>query len=435
MLMNAPRPTPADPARFVAGLAMLPLALLVLAPWAVPAAGQTFRSAIDLIAVDVQVRDRLGNPVRALSADKFTVTIDGRKRRVVSADLARFEVSPTSGMAWPASNGQLNPISVNGPTGDGRTFIVAVDTSSFRALDVNMALSAGGRFVRGLLPDDAVGVFQLPHGPYLEPTTSHTAALTALNKIVGTKASSQSQMDMSIEQVIDITAAAATQPLLTARTTVGQLVSAPAESADGPPIDCPGTRVACTEAAIAEAAGLATSFEEEVFQGIQGLDSLLRRLRATPVRKTVLLFSAGMPVADRSGGRPSLAREVRLLGEQAAYANATINTVYFDTNIINEFSLESRRPKSSTGRTRVINTRALAEFTEPSGGALIEVGLGSPDREIDKLLAEISTYYVLGVEPETRDRDGRPHRLDVKVAERNVRLRSRQLVIIPAGNN
>jgi VWFA-related protein len=432
--MPVSRPPSAERGRLAVLLTALGAGLLLFCSWDVPARAQTFRSAIDLIAVDVQVRDRLGNPVHALTPDRFTVTIDGRKRRVVSADLARFEVSPTAGAAWPlTAPTSVNPISMQGPTGEGRTFIVAVDTASFRALDVNMALSAAGRFVRGLLPDDAVGVFSLPNGPYLEPTTSHTAVLDALSKIVGTRASSPSQMDMSIEQVIDITAAAATQPMMQARATVQAMVSAPEESGD-PPVDCPGTRVACTEAAIAEASGLATALEEDVFRGIQGLDTLLRSLRATPVRKTVLLFSAGMPVADRSGGRPSLAREVRLLGEQAAYANASIHTMYFDTNIINEFSLESRRPKSSTGRTRVINTRALAEFTEPSGGALIEVGLGVADREIDRLLGEISTYYVLGVEPEARDRDGRPHRLDVKVSDRNVQLRSRQLLIIPRGN-
>ena len=180
---------------------------------------------------------------------------------------------------------------------------------------------------------------------------------------------------------------------------------------------------------------LATSIEEEVFRGIQGLDKLLRRLRETPVRKTVFLFSGGMPVADRAGGRPTIGREVRLLGEQAAYANATIHTVYFDTNMLNEFSVDSRRPKSSGGRTRVINTRALAEFTEPSGGALIEVGLGPGDSQIDKLVGQISTYYVLGVEPELRDRDGRPHRLDVKVEAKNVQLRSRELVIVPRPSN
>src|SRR5205085_5944625 len=47
----------------------------------------TFRSSLDVIAVDVQVIDRDGAPVAGLGPEKFEVTINGRKRRVLSADL------------------------------------------------------------------------------------------------------------------------------------------------------------------------------------------------------------------------------------------------------------------------------------------------------------------------------------------------------------
>src|SRR5262249_20118029 len=46
----------------------------------------TFRSGLDVIAVDVQVVDRDGVPVPALGPDKFDVTINGRRRRVLSAE-------------------------------------------------------------------------------------------------------------------------------------------------------------------------------------------------------------------------------------------------------------------------------------------------------------------------------------------------------------
>jgi len=44
----------------------------------------TFRSGLDVIAVDVQVIDRNGMPVSGLAPDKFEVTINGRRRRVLS---------------------------------------------------------------------------------------------------------------------------------------------------------------------------------------------------------------------------------------------------------------------------------------------------------------------------------------------------------------
>ena len=50
---------------------------------------------------------------------------------------------------------------------------------------------------------------------------------------------------------------------------------------------------------------------------------------------------------------------------------------------------------------------------------------------VDRLLAEASTSYVLGVEPDPRDRDGRPHRIQVKVKQQGATVRSRQLVVVP----
>ena len=49
-----------------------------------PAQGPTFRTGIDLIAVDVSVVDRDGQPVEDLLAPEFVVEIDGERRRVVS---------------------------------------------------------------------------------------------------------------------------------------------------------------------------------------------------------------------------------------------------------------------------------------------------------------------------------------------------------------
>ena len=40
---------------------------------------------------------------------------------------------------------------------------------------------------------------------------------------------------------------------------------------------------------------------------------------------------------------------------------------------------------------------------------------------------------MLGVEPEDRDRDGRAHRIQVKVKQQGTTVRSRQLVVVPKG--
>ena len=49
-------------------------------------AATPFRVSVDVVAVDVQVIDKTGRPVPDLGPEKFTVTINGRRRRVVSAE-------------------------------------------------------------------------------------------------------------------------------------------------------------------------------------------------------------------------------------------------------------------------------------------------------------------------------------------------------------
>jgi len=318
------------------------------------------------------------------------------------------------------------------PTIAGRTFIIAIDTASFRSLDVRVATLAAERFTRQLLPQDEVGVFTLPYGAKLAPTTSHAAARQVIGTIMGRKPGS-GLIEMSVEQVIDITSAIATQTQMQSRATVTRMMTDDT-GLNGDASDssiCSATTAACTEQALSEAQSLATSFEQDMLQGLAGLDSLLRELQESPGRKTVILLSGGMPVSDRSGGRPALADEVKRLGEQATYANATINTIYFDPSTTASFSVNTRKPKIGTGRSLGIYTRALSEFSEPSGGMLLMASSGAGEREIDRILNDISTYYVLGVEPDDRDRDGRPHQLRVKVAQRDVNIRNRHLVVVP----
>ena len=64
-----------------------------------PAANQTpsqptFRTGIDVVTVDVAVVDDRGQPVNDLRAPEFTVKIDGQPRRVVTADLVKFDYTP-----------------------------------------------------------------------------------------------------------------------------------------------------------------------------------------------------------------------------------------------------------------------------------------------------------------------------------------------------
>jgi VWFA-related protein len=398
---------------------------------ALPLVEQTFRTTVDLIAVDVQVHDRRGRPLAALGPDDFEVTLDGRRRRVVSATFTEYDV-PSLAIGTPPVGGQPGvsnaPIT---PAPPGRTFVMAIDTSSFRTVDARLAATAAERFTRLLTPVDRIGVVLLPHGPVLAPSTSHARARQLLASVVGQKPASD-RLEMALEEIIDITAAMSGQSQLESRRTVSQILSAEPDLGDASDsMRCTGPVALCTERAMTEAASLAAVLEQDLLRGLAAFADLLRELQALPGQKTVVLFSRGMPVSDRLGGRPALMDEVRRLGEQATYANATIHSVFFDPSVDESFSASTRRRGGLSGRELNIHTRALAEFSGPSGGLFLTMTTGRAEAEMDRLAEDVSASYVLGVEPDARDRDGRPHRLRVRVDRRDVTVRSRQSVVVP----
>src|SRR5689334_19550581 len=48
-------------------------------------APQTFRSAVDLVPVDVNIVDGTGRPIADLTAQDFSLKVDGKPRRIASA--------------------------------------------------------------------------------------------------------------------------------------------------------------------------------------------------------------------------------------------------------------------------------------------------------------------------------------------------------------
>src|SRR5437870_766847 len=89
-----------------------------------------FRSVVDLIAVDVQVVDPEGNPIEQIGPDHFAVSINGQRRKVVSAEFIRqgqgSSLKPNSD---PVTAGVVGPDTAN--SNAGRTFILAIDSGSF----------------------------------------------------------------------------------------------------------------------------------------------------------------------------------------------------------------------------------------------------------------------------------------------------------------
>ena len=60
-------------------------------------------------------------------------------------------------------------------------------------------------------------------------------------------------------------------------------------------------------------------------------------------------------------------------------------------------------------------SRVLSDFSAASGGALFPVMIGSGEVALERVLRETSAHYLLAVEPQEADRDGKLRELRVRV--------------------
>jgi VWFA-related protein len=396
----------------------------------------TFRSTVDRIAVEAQVVDATGMPVGAMTPADFEVTLNGRRRRVVSADFTRVE---SAHAAVPFS--PLPPISSGPPslqTSTPRTFVLAVDASSFEIGAAKGPLEAARDFVSSLPPGDHLGLYVYPSGPRVPPGDGRALVRQALTSVVGSQMRFAGRYHLRPSEVVDITGASggANPAGIAVRVRTSQLT---ASQIDANPVfgvqarECPDDPE-CGSRIIAEATAMALHLESQLHRSLAGLEALFLALSDLPGRKTVVLVTAGVIVSDRPGSRPDVGDLSRALGQRAAEANAVVYTVLADASFTGGYAANQRRVADvEWDRDRSMSGDWLDRFSASAGGLLIHAPIGSGEFAFERILRETSGYYLLGVEPAPDDRDGRPRELRVKVTKRGVTVRNRQWVVVPKG--
>ena len=447
MSVTLARRVPATRSRFSGSSRPLFLICLLclIASAATLAQGPVFRAAVDLIAVDVQVVDKDGVPVERLGPDVFTVSINGRPRTVVSAEFIRQASANRIGLESKLARGSV--VDLEAPTdAQGRLFILAVDNGSFEAGTIRPAMEAAEQFVDSLEPNDRLGLYVYPSGARIPPTVNRAPIRNALQTVTGERWTLRSRFNLRPSEIVDITAALG-MGIQTRQNTLGVDPSAPAGAvaANSVPLpaawdavlrvvrrECPG-EVDCPSHILNEVASLAPHLENQADTSLGGLDELLRGLAGVPGRKAVVLVSAGVLVSDRRDGRPDVGNLSRVMGQTAARANASVYTVHVEPSPADAIA-SSRLPATPNNRDRQMLGNWLDEFSTTAGGTRIYAPVGSGTFAFQRVLRETSAHYLLGVQPEEADRDGRAHQLNVKVARPGVTVHGRQWVLIPVRN-
>jgi VWFA-related protein len=419
----------------IAAAAILPALLFAQQP--------IFRSKVDLVAVDTQVIDRDGTPIGNLAANNFQVWINGQARKVVSADLIQYPLQVPRSVV-PSVFEQPDLIRSDVPEVRGRVIILVVDELSFSTQSLPTVIQTAKKFLTTLPADDVIGLYAYPFGPpRLDLTHYHNTVSLALNRLQGLRQGFGGEFVMSPSEAIDISA----NDTFTFNSVFERECMAPSKPGDTQPANAQGCVVAdqnCGHRLRAEADAYVFWIESQSAESFGGLRDLLHQLSSISGPKTVMLLSAGLMTADRVGARPDVQSMMAVAGKYAAAANAMVYALHMDSSFTEAYSASAinthntmcqARPSdmyTSQMRDGKLNAFGLERVAAEAGGEYFRITAGTGELFFNRVLKETSAYYLLGVQPESIDRDGRVHFIRVKAVDvKGATVRARKQVTIP----
>src|SRR5205085_5699836 len=144
------------------------------------------RGGVDLLTLEAAVLDAAGLPIHGLQPSDFTVSIDGRPRKVLFARDAGSSASTRSDAGSATERLPLGQFVANASRPPGRIVVFIIDRDSIKTGNEKALLETASTVLDSLSPDDAVGVVGLPVGG-VDLTREHERVREALKMMTGTR--------------------------------------------------------------------------------------------------------------------------------------------------------------------------------------------------------------------------------------------------------
>lgn len=387
----------------------------------------TVRLGVTLVQIDAVVTDKEGNQVEGLTADNFEVWDSGKKQRLQHCDYVRLGKSgdgsrPSSALA-PQEGKAFKDAVRNANSKDlGRVFAFLVDDIRIASPELPRVREALSDFVENEMQEgDLAAIMQTSRssGILHQFTTDKTILRRAIDQIRVSRVKFFGEEDDD-EKDADRRAPSA-----------GKANEFASSDSDLTPETVSGFNAA---------------------SGLESLNYLIESMRQLPGRKAVVMISPGFGafgVAGGSGGQTvgtssgMLEIVMRRLTEAATRAGVVIHTVDVfglreapsnlfpkgiaatDDHAFGGFfgifpGSATLEPGAEWGRQSVL--RRLAEET---GGAAI-VNTNDLKGGMQRISRDLGGYYLLSYSRDDIKRDGRYHRIEVKLKSRSgLRVRTR----------
>jgi VWFA-related protein len=373
----------------------------------------SFKSGVDVVLIDVTVVDPTGRPVTDLKSEDFRITVDRKPRTIASATFIRHDTRtsvtalPEGSRATPTGSPRRGSV----PVAMTRNVLIVIDTDSMEPGDGLLVRKAVKGFLDQLAPDDRVGVATVPWlKSEVELSRLRSGARKLLDSVTtGNERFRSGEFKIGVSEAYEAV-------LRKDAEVMQRLIRRNCGSRDS---NCP-------KQVQMETHQVATQEQYRSQRTFDALSDIGTGLRQVPGPKTLVFVTGGLPPPDLYG----VAAYTRLASGLAA-AQVTLYTLYIEQP---EYGQVKYQMSPTPTADQALEQEGAANATAAAGGTFVEV-VGTIEPRFSRIAMELSASYLLGVEVDASDRDGRTHYVDVKVNRAHVEVRARkQYVIEPAAS-
>jgi VWFA-related protein len=374
----------------------------------------SFRAGVDAFTLEASVADGTGTPITDLAATDFTVTVNGKPRRVRTVRYHGYEGADADARAA----APLLPAAVANTSASGRIVVFVVDRDSIAPGSERVIFDSAKTLIDGLTPADAAGLFELP-GASTDLTRDHARVRNALMRVTGSRPPSMMERDyeiswdealgyerrdaMTIQRVVERECPNVKQPSATGGGTAETL------------------RNPCPPALELQALQMLQIGRTRTQSVLANLSTIVKQLEPLRGTKQLVLLSSGFPWSQDL--MPAFDRFTR---------QVAASQVMF-------YALHLGEPGADVASRRVLSTpmggsdymTGMATIATQTGGAFYQPS-GSGAGVFERIRTALNNFYELGVEFEAGDSALEEFTVEVKVARAGASVRHRRRVVPPA---
>lgn len=376
---------------------------------AAPRQQATFKSAVDVVAVDVSIVDKNGRPIDDLKLDEFTLKVDGKPRKLASAEFINLRRTDD------AMDPEPTTYSTNQGAKPGRLIMIVVDEGNIHKGNGRNIMAAAARFIDGLNRSDRVSLEFIPgSGPIVSFTSNHALVKKLLENGVGKMVEADFSRRVGLTEAMQfVREGADTQQWkeVIDRECIS-LAADPVNGFDG-----------CKNQIALEARTMFQMARAQTTSSLLSLRTIIQRLKGGTTPKSVLLVTEGI-VIERN------VTDVSWVGPLTSESQVNLYSLQVDGSFT-DASVRGQSPTHYEDHDLFID--GLNRLTGEARGIVLPIAVNA-NAVFSRLDLELSGYYLLSFEPDLVDRDGKPHDISVKVSRpgTDIRARSQFMVAAPA---